>query len=100
MVAAHDQPLYVQSAHALHVSSERHRTQSQNVQDALSKVCTLRRLTQLHAEVLRIAADGLRGDTPPEQKERVARLEKKHRERVKREKQMRSVTKSGRRAKP
>ena len=70
------------------------------MQDALSKVCTLRRLTQLHAEVLRIAADGLRGDTPPEQKERVARLEKKHRERVKREKQMRSATKSGRRAKP
>lgn len=81
------------------MSSERHRSQSQNVQDALNKVCTLR-LTQLHAEVLRIATDGLRGETSPEQQQRVARFEKRHRERVKKEKQMRSLTKSGRRAKP
>ncbi|KAI3617239.1 hypothetical protein CBS9595_003148 [Malassezia furfur] len=84
-------PLYIQSAHALHVASERHRSQSHNVQDALGK---------LHAEILRVASEGLRGETSPEQKQRVARLDKQHRERVKKEKQMRSLTKSGRRAKP
>ncbi|WFC96303.1 aminoacyl-tRNA hydrolase [Malassezia brasiliensis] len=54
----------------------------------------------LHAEILRVASEGLRGETSPEQRQRVARLDKRHRERVKKEKQMRSLTKSGRRAKP
>lgn len=58
------------------------------------------RSPQLHAEILRVASEGLRGETSPEQKQRVARLDKQHRERVKKEKQMRSLTKSGRRAKP
>mgnify|MGYP002712585261 FL=1 len=93
------QPLYIQSAHALHVASERHRSQSHNVQDALGKV-RLPASPQLHAEILRVASEGLRGETSPEQQQRVARLDKRHRERVKKEKQMRSLTKSGRRAKP
>lgn len=32
------QPMYIQATHSLQVASERHRSQAQNVQDALSKV--------------------------------------------------------------
>ena len=55
---------------------------------------------ELHAEILRVAALGLRGETSAEQRERVAGLERAARERKKRAKQMRSLTKSGRRATP
>jgi len=102
--------MYIQSSHSLQVSSERHRTQSQNVQDALSKVCvparcrkkiaqTNKSLTQLHTEIVRLASYGLRGETSPEQKKRVEALAKRERDKMRKVKQMRSITKSGRRAK-
>lgn len=56
--------------------------------------------SQLHAEVVRVAAHQLPGETPPEQKQRVAKLVQRHSARTKKEKQMRSAIKSGRRAKP
>ncbi|WFD32766.1 aminoacyl-tRNA hydrolase [Malassezia sp. CBS 17886] len=84
-------PLYIASTHSLQAASDRHRSQSHNVQDALDK---------LHAEILRVAADGLVGETAPVQKARVHDLVRRDRERTKKAKQMRSLTKSGRRAKP
>ncbi|AYO41966.1 Meiotically up-regulated gene 82 protein [Malassezia restricta CBS 7877] len=83
-------PMYIQSTHSLQVSSERHRTQSQNIQDALGKI---------HAEIVRLASEGLRGETSPEQRRRVEALAKRERDRMRKAKQMRSFTKSGRRAK-
>ncbi|SHO80094.1 Similar to S.cerevisiae protein YOL114C (Putative protein of unknown function with similarity to human ICT1) [Malassezia sympodialis ATCC 42132] len=88
---AKQSPMYIQATHSLQVASERHRSQAQNVQDALSK---------LHAEILRLGSAGLRGATSPEQQERVAQLAKREREHVRRAKQMRSLTKRGRREKP
>ena len=90
--------MYIQSTHSLQVSSERHRTQSQNIQDALGKVC-IHVLTQIHAEIVRLASEGLRGETSPEQRRRVEALAKRERDRMRKAKQMRSFTKSGRRAK-
>lgn len=55
---------------------------------------------QLHAEILRLGSEGLRGATSPEKREHVAQLAKRERERVRRAKQMRSLTKRGRREKP
>ena len=92
--------MYIQATHSLQVASERHRSQAQNVQDALSKVCSTATDEQLHAEILRLGSAGLRGATSPEQQERVAQLAKREREHVRRAKQMRSLTKRGRREKP
>ena len=89
--------MYIQASHSLQVTSSRHRSQAQNIGDALSKVCGN---LQLHAEILRVAALGLRGETSKEQRKRVAALERAAQERKKRAKQMRSLTKSGRRATP
>ncbi|WFD21308.1 aminoacyl-tRNA hydrolase [Malassezia caprae] len=88
---AKQSPLYVQATHSLQIASERHRSQAQNVQDALAK---------LHAEIVRLGSEGLRGVTTPEQRERVEQLARRERERMRRAKQMRSVTKRGRREKP
>lgn len=48
---------------------------------------------------MRLASAGLRGETSPEQRKRVETLAKRERERMRKAKQMRSFTKSGRRAK-
>ncbi|WFD45070.1 aminoacyl-tRNA hydrolase [Malassezia psittaci] len=91
-------PLYISSSHALQVTSERNRSQAQNVQDALKKVRDIY-LIQLHAEILRVAQIDLPGETSQAQQDRVKRLAKRHNEHVKKQKQMRSLTKSLRRAK-
>ena len=89
--------MYIQASHSLQVTSSRHRSQAQNISDALSKVCGS---LQLHAEILRIAVLGLCGETSSEQRKRVASLERAAHERKKLAKQKRSMTKSGRRATP
>lgn len=55
---------------------------------------------QLHAEIVRLGSEGLRGTTSLAQQERVAQLAKRERERVRQAKHMRSLTKRGRREKP
>ena len=98
----------MQSSHVLLATSGRYRTQSQNLDDALQKVgiwqcayfLAARLTSQLHAEVVRIAALGLRNETPPEQRRRVQKLQEAEKRRKVETKKMRSMTKSGRRAKP
>lgn len=48
---------------------------------------------------MRLASYGLRGETSPEQKKRVEALAKREHDKMRKVKQMRSITKSGRRAK-
>ena len=50
-------------------------------------------------EIVRLASYGLRGETSPEQKKRVEALAKREHDKMRKVKQMRSITKSGRRAK-
>ncbi|WFD01152.1 aminoacyl-tRNA hydrolase [Malassezia yamatoensis] len=83
--------MYIGSSHALQVTSDRNRSQAQNIQDALKK---------LHAEILRVAQLDLPGETSQAQQDRVKRLAKRHSEHLKKQKQMRSLTKTLRRAKP
>lgn len=65
-------------------------------------VLCFRRLipAQLQAEIVRVASIGLQGETSVEQKKRVEMLQHREREKKRKAKQMRSMTKSNRRAKP
>lgn len=54
---------------------------------------------QLHADIVRHAEVGVRGETPPEQSARVRKLQHAEKQRRLQDKKMRSMTKAWRRGK-
>ncbi|KAG8904680.1 hypothetical protein FRC01_008650 [Tulasnella sp. 417] len=82
------QPAYVKADDSLLISSTRHRTQAENVEDCLQK---------LHALILDTSSAAITNDPTAEQQQRVRNLQKAHSIRLKKEKQSRSAVKQGRR---
>ncbi|KIO27233.1 hypothetical protein M407DRAFT_193456 [Tulasnella calospora MUT 4182] len=81
-------PAYVKADDCLLISSTRHRTQAENVEDCLKK---------LHTLILDASSAAITKDPTAEQKQRVRDLQKAHSGRLKKEKQSRSAVKQGRR---
>ncbi|KAG8904681.1 hypothetical protein FRC01_008639 [Tulasnella sp. 417] len=82
------QPAYVKADDSLLISSTRHRTQAENVEDFLQK---------LHALILDASSAAITNGPTVEQQQRVRDLQKAHSIRLKKEKQSRSAVKQGRR---
>lgn len=81
-------PAYVKADDSLLISSTRHRTQAENVEDCLKK---------LHALILDTSSAQITNDPTAEQQQRVRDLQRAHSTRLKKEKQSRSAVKQGRR---
>jgi peptidyl-tRNA hydrolase ICT1 len=85
------------------ITSSNHRSQAQNIEDALSKACTtiffkeysLRNI-QLHALVLAASAAPIRNEPTEEQKKRVAALVRIEKARRREQKSRHSETKKSR----
>ncbi|KAG8976860.1 hypothetical protein FRC05_002797 [Tulasnella sp. 425] len=73
---------YVKADDSLLISSTRHRTQAENVEDCLRK---------LHTLILDASSAEITNDPTAEQQQRVKDLQKAHSNRLKREKQGRSA---------
>ncbi|KAG9038138.1 hypothetical protein FRB95_002578 [Tulasnella sp. JGI-2019a] len=81
-------PAYVKADDSILVSSDRNRTQSENINDCLSK---------LHSLVLNASQAGVRNEPSQAQKERVVALNRAQKEKMKKERRHRSAVKQGRR---
>jgi peptidyl-tRNA hydrolase ICT1 len=102
-------PYYVKTSHSLLVSSSSTRSQAQNIDDSLSKVCKpcrpyhshfeRRFFLKMHAIVMDAAKTFITNEPSAEQRQRVANLEKAHNRRRRLEKDARSAVKKMRSSK-